>query len=163
MASSLISLSHSVAAAAQKGKNSFLIPRTECCKAHVHLPVVQLSLNQIGIINFKDCWNPFFDFQYLIVSVWTDFSVRGKSVLSAVGSSEYPLKTQLCWWYYLPHYHIPHPWDAYMGYKFLAGRESDFFFFLRGSPYALVMIIICEKYKRVAWSQQHMKESFPLQ
>lgn len=129
MASSLISLSQSVAAAAQRGKNSFLIPRTECCKAHVHLPVVQLSLNQIGIINFKDCWNPFFDFQYLIVSVWTAFSVRGRSVLSAVGSSEYPLKSQLCWWYYLPHYHIPHPWDAYMESKFLAGRESDFFFF----------------------------------
>lgn len=152
MASSLISLSQSVAAAAQRGKNSFLIPRTECCKAHVHLPVVQLSLNQIGIINFKDCWNPFFDFQYLIVSVWTAFSVQGKSVLSAVDSSEYPLKTQLCWWYYLPHTTSPiHGmpiWDTSS-----LQEESLIFFFLRGSPYALVMIIICEKYKLVAWSQ----------
>lgn len=56
------SLGQSVAAAAWRSKNLVLIPRTEQgghLGAHVSLPVVQLFLNQVGIINLQRLLKPF--------------------------------------------------------------------------------------------------------
>lgn len=176
------SLGQSVAAAAWRRKNLVLIPRTEQgarLRAHVSLPVVQLLLNQVGIINLQRLLKPFCHFQYLIASGW--YSFFSPAEINAVHywffgiSSKKTHWTQPFFWQYPPRYHIPvHRMSLWVlwtcwklmhflrvfssffpvfnGSKFLAGIRNLTVF---GPPYAWasVTMIICGKYKLVTWSQ----------